>query len=67
VKQAVVTAYNYLKLVVEPGAAVGLAAILAGQHQFAGKTTVVVLSGGNMDLENLTDYRMVTNSSLLVG
>ncbi|MCP4494029.1 MAG: threonine/serine dehydratase [Gammaproteobacteria bacterium] len=67
VKQAIVTAYNYLKLVVEPGAAVGLAAILSGEYQLEGKTTVVVLSGGNMDIETLMDYRMVTNSSLLVG
>ncbi len=67
VKQAIMTAYNYLKLVVEPGAAVGLAAILSGEYSLGGKTVVVVLSGGNMDIETLMDYRMVTNSSLLVG
>ena len=36
------------KLVVEPAGAVGVAAILSGQVQDAGKT-VVVLSGGNID------------------
>jgi threonine dehydratase len=40
-----------LKLVVEPGGAVGLAALLAGKIDPAGKTTVVVLSGGNVDPE----------------
>ncbi len=56
VKQAIVTAYNYLKLVIEPGAAVGLAAILSGEYQLDGKTAVVVLSGGNMDFEMLKDF-----------
>ncbi|QPC88582.1 pyridoxal-phosphate dependent enzyme [Mesorhizobium sp. NBSH29] len=39
-----------LKLVVEPGGAVGLAALGSGQVDFAGKCVVVVLSGGNVDL-----------------
>lgn len=38
-----------LKLVVEPGGAVGLAALLSGKIPVAGKTVVVVLSGGNVD------------------
>lgn len=38
-----------LKLVVEPGGAVGLAALLAGRIPLAGRTVVVVLSGGNVD------------------
>lgn len=38
-----------LKLVVEPGGAVGLAALLAGKIPVAGRTVVVVLSGGNAD------------------
>jgi threonine dehydratase len=41
-------AFRELKLVVEPGGAVGLAALLAGKVQFDG-TAVVVLSGGNID------------------
>ncbi len=38
-----------LKLVVEPGGAVGLAALIAGRIPVAGRTVVVVLSGGNVD------------------
>ena len=36
-------------LVVEPGAAVGLAALLAGQDSNRMEDTVVMLSGGNVD------------------
>jgi threonine dehydratase len=51
VAYAVAFAFHELKLVVEPGGAVGLAALLAGKIDPAGKTTVVVLSGGNVDPE----------------
>lgn len=44
-------AFRNLKLVVEPGGAVALAAVLAGKIDTRGKTTVVVLSGGNVDRE----------------
>ncbi|NOX83464.1 MAG: threonine/serine dehydratase [Alphaproteobacteria bacterium] len=49
VGQAMVFAYKYLKLVVEPGGAVALAAILTGKFNAAGKTTAITLSGGNVD------------------
>jgi threonine dehydratase len=52
VKQAINTAFTYLKLVVEPGAAVGLAAILSGSLRLDGRTAVVVLSGGNIDIDS---------------
>lgn len=42
-------AFRELKLVVEPGGAVGLAALLAGRFDARGKTVVIVLSGGNVD------------------
>lgn len=42
-------AADYFKLVVEPGGAVALAAVLSGKLDTAGKTVVVVLSGGNVD------------------
>ncbi|OQM74961.1 threonine ammonia-lyase [Manganibacter manganicus] len=42
-------AMSALKLVVEPGGAVALAAILAGRIDVAGKCVAVVLSGGNVD------------------
>ena len=43
--------FEIAKLVVEPGGAVGFAALLAGRLDLRGRTAVVVLSGGNMDLE----------------
>jgi threonine dehydratase len=51
VAKAVGFAYRELKLVVEPGGAVGLAALLAGRMNTAGKNVVIVLSGGNVDAE----------------
>jgi threonine dehydratase len=43
-------AFEALKLVVEPGGAVGLAALLAGKIEAApGATVGLVLSGGNVD------------------
>ncbi len=44
-------AFRNLKLVVEPGGAAALAALLAGKIETAGKTAVVVISGGNVDQE----------------
>ena len=49
VKRAMRFAFQQLKLVVEPGGAVALAALLAGKIDTAGKTTAAVLSGGNVD------------------
>ncbi|MBN8990863.1 MAG: threonine/serine dehydratase [Rhizobiales bacterium] len=48
---AVAYAYRELKLVVEPGGAVGLAALLAGRIDTRGKNVVIVLSGGNVDAD----------------
>jgi threonine dehydratase len=48
---AVGFAFRELKLVVEPGGAVGLAALLAGRIDARGKTVVIVLSGGNVDAD----------------
>jgi threonine dehydratase len=48
-KAAVRYAFQELKLVVEPGGAVSLAAILAGKLPLQGKTVAAVLSGGNID------------------
>jgi len=51
VARAMAHAFNRLKLVVEPGGAIALAALLAGRVKVAGETVVVVLSGGNVDAE----------------
>lgn len=45
--------WTRMKLVIEPSAAVGLAAVLAQPARFAGKRIVIVLSGGNVDLDRL--------------
>jgi threonine dehydratase len=51
VGRAVAFAFRELKLVVEPGGAIGLAALLAGRPEVKGKVVVAVLSGGNVDVE----------------
>jgi threonine dehydratase len=51
VANAVRYAFNELKLVVEPGGAIGLAALLAGKLQVKGKLVVGVLSGANVDAD----------------
>jgi threonine dehydratase len=48
---AVGFAFRELKLVVEPGGSVGLAALLAGHIDISGKNVVIVLSGGNVDAD----------------
>ncbi len=49
VRAAMRYAFEDLKLVVEPGGAVGLAALLSGTVSLSGRTAVIVLSGGNVD------------------
>lgn len=49
VETAMARAFRDLKLVVEPGGAVALAAALAGKVDLADRTTAIVLSGGNVD------------------
>jgi len=51
VAKAVAFAFRELKLVVEPGGAVGLAALLTGKLDVKGRVAVAVLSGGNVDPE----------------
>lgn len=49
VRAAIACAARELKLVVEPGGAVALAAVLGGKLAGRGRTVAVVLSGGNID------------------
>jgi threonine dehydratase len=51
VAKAVAFAFRELKLVVEPGGAVGLAALITGKLDVRDKIAVAVLSGGNVDPE----------------
>ncbi|MCR4281974.1 MAG: threonine/serine dehydratase [Bauldia sp.] len=46
---AVAFAFRELKLVVEPGGAVALAALRSGKIEAKGRTVIIVLSGGNID------------------
>ena len=43
------SSFRVLKLVIEPGGAVALAALLAGKLDCRGRTVAIVLSGGNVD------------------
>jgi threonine dehydratase len=54
VLQAMMCCMQDLKLIVEPGGCVGLAAILASQLEVRDKITLVILSGGNADPAMLT-------------
>jgi len=45
--------WERLKLVVEPSGAVPLAALLAHKERFAGRRVGIILSGGNVDLNQL--------------
>ncbi|TNE42961.1 MAG: pyridoxal-phosphate dependent enzyme, partial [Alphaproteobacteria bacterium] len=49
VTRAMQTAFSELKLVVEPGGSVPLAALLASKIEAPSRTLVLVLSGGNVD------------------
>jgi len=52
VRRAMAASFAELKLVIEPGGAAGLAAILAGKLALDGKTVATVASGGNVDRES---------------
>ncbi len=49
VRQAVRYAFEMLKLVIEPGGAVGLAAILSGRIETKNRNIGIIASGGNVD------------------
>ena len=46
---AMAFAFTHLKLVVEPGGAVALAALLSGRFDGKGQVVGIVISGGNVD------------------
>jgi threonine dehydratase len=55
VKRAMAIAFQHFKLVVEPGGAVALAAVLHGRVAISGRTVAVVASGGNVDVATYRD------------
>ena len=61
VRSAMRFAFREFKLVVEPGGAVALAAVLSGKLTTASKTTAIVISGGNVDLELFAEIQAEPN------
>jgi threonine dehydratase len=59
VRAAMRFAFRELKIVVEPGGAAALAALLAGKIDARDRTTVVVLSGGNVDADLFASIQVV--------
>jgi threonine dehydratase len=57
VREAMRFAFRQLKIVVEPGGAASLAAILADKIETAGKTTAIIFSGGNVDVEQFASIQ----------
>jgi threonine dehydratase len=55
VKQAIAFLLEHAKLVVEPGGAVGVAALLSGRVRETG-SVVALVSGGNIDRDRLVEY-----------
>jgi threonine dehydratase len=51
--EAMRTVWERMKIIIEPSAAVPVAAILAGQLDPAGQRVGIILSGGNVDLDRL--------------
>ena len=49
VLDAMAWGFRHLRLVIEPGGAVALAAVLAGKLPLRGRTTAIVITGGNVD------------------
>jgi len=63
VRDAMRFAFRNLKLVVEPGGAVSLAAVLSGRIDARGKTTAVVISGGNVDFEMFASVQAIPDGA----
>ena len=61
VRAAIRFAFKNLKLVVEPGGAVALAAVLSGKLDTKGVTTAIVLSGGNIDVDLFAEIQAEPN------
>lgn len=56
VRRAMRTAFERLKLTFEPSGAAALAALLEGKADVAGKTVVVIASGGNISLADFMKH-----------
>lgn len=54
VMQAMRFIYDHYKLIVEPGGAVGIAAVLSGKIDITGKSIVAIATGGNVAIERFS-------------
>ena len=45
--------WERMKIIIEPSSAVAVAAVLKDKKLFKNKKVAVIISGGNVDLENL--------------
>ena len=61
VRDAMRFAFRNMKLVLEPGGAVALAAILSAKIATTDRTTVIVLSGGNVDIDLFAEIQAEPN------
>ncbi|MEX0343355.1 MAG: threonine/serine dehydratase [Rhizobiaceae bacterium] len=60
---AIAVALDHMKLVVEPGGCVALAAVLSNVFPLDGRTIVTVLSGGNIDQNMLAGFLASSGSA----
>lgn len=63
VRDAMRFGFQNLKLVIEPGGAVALAAVLSGKIRTQGNLTVVVISGGNVDAKLFASIQSESQSN----
>jgi len=66
VKGAMRWAFEHLGIVLEPGGAVAVAAVLADTRPVRGRTIVVVCSGGNVDADRFAEC-MTATGNLVAG
>ena len=67
VRHAMRVAFEMLQIVLEPGGAAGLAAVLAGKlpgGSIRGKTICIIASGGNLNLEKFAKVLGCPNSKM---
>jgi len=50
---AMMLVWERMKIIIEPSAAVPVAAVLANKELFRGKRVAIIVSGGNVDLTKL--------------
>lgn len=61
VRTAIQFAFDMFKIIVEPGAAIGIAAVLNGQIDIKGKSIAVYTTGGNIDPARYCEFMTSAN------